>query len=320
MVESKKIGVIGAGAIGFNLAQSLGRNGFNVMLYNRYHTEANGLSSKTWVEKEGKVDDLNDALEHPVTLTHSLSDLEGAYAIVITAGATRKDGESRADLTKKNAMIIQEYIPLIEASPNTMVMVITNPIDSLTRYIIEKVSASTHRSIASVAKKIIGVSYVDTTRLRNLVRGFVQRNYPEITHPDVKALVLGEHGPTMVPLTSQVTVNGRPLLEFARPDQIEQMVRMVVTRGNDIIVRTGTSAVAGPSIAVVAMIKAMATGKPVQFPCSVFDGDVCMGRLVEFKGNTVQHIVEDVPMSGEEQEKLRLSSEALVLSYKESNL
>lgn len=317
MRQSKSIGIIGAGAIGFNLAQSLARNGFDVLLHNRYHTESDGSPSKTWIEKEGKVDDLNDALEHPIQLTRNLSDLVGSYAIVITAGATRKDGESRADLARKNANIAKAYIPTITASPDTLVMVVSNPVDGLTRYLIEHTAAASNRKIADVAKKIIGVSYVDTTRLRNLIREAVHKSHPEIHAPDIKGLVLGEHGPTMVPLISHVTVNDRPLMEFVRPEQLDHIIRGVVTRGNDIIVRTGTSAVAGPSIAVINMIKAMAGETPVRFPCSAFDGDDCMGRLVEFKGNTIHQFIDDVPMSQEEKAKLHLSAKSLAQQYEE---
>lgn len=315
MSRPKKISIIGAGSIGFNLSQSLARNGFGVVLYNRFHTESNGTPSKAWIEKEGRVDDLNDALEYPIKLTHNLSDLNGSYAIVITAGSTRKEGESRADLSRKNALIVKEYLPVIIANPDAIVMVISNPVDGLTRYLIEQVAALTSQPSIDIAKKIIGVSYVDTTRLRNLVREFVAKHYPALKYPEIQCLVLGEHGPTMVPLISQVRINGKTLQEFARPEQIEAIIKGVVTRGNDIIIRTGTSAVAGPSIAVINMIKAMETGKPVQFPCSVFDGESCIGRLVEFEGNTVKSLVNDVPMSPDEKAQLRLSEEALAKQY-----
>lgn len=317
MGQSKTIGIIGAGAIGFNLAQSLARNQFDVVLYNRYHTESDGSPSKMWIEKEGKVDDLNDALEFPIKLTHSLSHLENLYALVITAGATRKDGESRADLARKNAHIIKEYLPAIAANPECMVMVVSNPVDGLTRYLIEHTAEITGRPITEVAKRIIGISYVDTTRLRNLVREAVNKNFPGLGKPEIKGLVLGEHGPTMVPIMSQVTVNDKPLLEFVRPEQVEQIIRGVVTRGNDIIIRTGTSAVAGPAIAAINMLKAMIAGDVIQFPCSAFDGTSCIGRLVEFEGNIIKRIINDVPMSVEEKEKLAASRDALAKQYEE---
>jgi malate dehydrogenase len=288
-----------------------------VVLYNRFHTESDGSPSKTWIEKEVKVDDLNDALEHPIKLTHNLSDLNGAYAMVITAGATRKEGESRADLARKNAHIMKEYVPIITANPECLVMVISNPVDGLTHYLIDNVAKTSNKRPIEIAKKIIGISYVDTTRLRNLVREFIAKNYPSLKDPEIKCLVLGEHGPTMVPLVSQVTINGKLLQEFARVEQIEHIVKGVVTRGNDIIVRTGTSAIAGPSIAVINMIKAMSTNQIVQFPCSVFDGHACIGRLVAFEGNRVKEIITDVPMSNEEKEKILLSEKALAKQYEE---
>lgn len=317
MQALKKIGIIGAGSIGFNLSQSLARQGFDVVLYNRYHTESDGSPSKGWIEKEGKVDDLNDALEYPITLTHNAADLHNLYALVITAGSTRKEGESRADLSRKNATIIKEYIPIVAANPQAMTMVVSNPVDGLTRFLIEGVAKAVNKSPVDVAKKIIGVSYVDTTRLRNLVREFIHKHHPDIIKPSINALVLGEHGASMVPLISQVTVNGKPLQTLATPDDIDHIVNGVITRGSDIIVRTGTSAIAGPSIAVINMVKAMASGTLVPFPCSAFDGESCIGRMVEFEGNTIKRLVDDVPMSPEEKKKLALSRDVLAKQYAE---
>lgn len=314
MADSNKIGVIGAGGIGFNLTQSLARNGFDVFLYNRIHADANGKPSKEWVEKEGKVDDLNDALEHPVTLTPTLDDLNGAYAVVITAGATRKEGETRESLARRNAAIIKQYAPLAAQNPDTLVMVISNPVDGLTRYLIDTVVELSGRKFEDVARKIIGVSYVDTTRLRNLTRIFLEKHHPQLKRPTIEGLVLGEHGPTMVPVISQVKVNGKPLSDFATPAQIEGIVKGVVTRGNDIIVRTGTSAIAGPSIAVINMIKAMKTGKPVQFPCSAWDGTRCIGTLAEFKENNLVRTIP-YPLNAKEQAQLDASGEALDKQY-----
>lgn len=317
MPAAKKICIIGAGSIGFNLSQGLAASGFDIVLYNRYHAESDGSPSKSWIEKEGKVDDLNDALENPVTLTHDASSLQGLYAMVITAGATRKEGESRADLSRKNANIIKEYIPIIANNLQSMTMVISNPVDGLTRYLIERVAELTGKPVMDIAKKIIGVSYVDTTRLRNLVREFIHKHHPQIVQPEINGLVLGEHGATMVPLVSHIMVNGQPLHTLASPEDIEHIIKGVITRGSDIIVRTGTSAIAGPSIAVINMVKAMAAGAAVRFPCSAFDGESCIGRMVEFEGNIIKQLIDDVPMSSAEQEKLRLSKEALAKQYEE---
>ena len=198
----------------------------------------------------------------------------------------------------------------MERNPESLIMVISNPVDGLTRYLIEETAKATGKNKDSLAKRIIGVSYVDTTRLRNLTRVFMEEQHPDIKKPVIEALVLGEHGQTMVPLTSHVTINGKPLSDYASEAQMDAIVQGVVTRGNDIIVRTGTSAIAGPSIAVINMIKGMDSIASVQFPCSTWDGVRCIGQLAEFKGNAVHQVVK-VAMTEQEKAKYEQSAEAL---------
>ena len=111
MTARKKIGIVGAGDIGFNLAEILALQGYDVLIHNRYHAVDN-KPSPYWLSKMGKVMDMNDSLQLPqcgeVLLTLELNDLNSTYATVITAGAKRTHiDETREELARKNAAIIQ---------------------------------------------------------------------------------------------------------------------------------------------------------------------------------------------------------------------
>lgn len=314
----KKIGVIGAGDIGFNLAEIMALQGYDVVIHNRYH-EVGGKPSPYWLSKMGTVMDMNDSLQLPgcseISLTHRLEDLDNTYAVVITAGAKRTHiDETREELASKNAIIIQNYAEFVARNPDTLIMIVSNPVDGLTQCLIEKVAALSGRDKESIGKKIIGVSYIDTMRLKNAVKEFLSEHHPEITKPVVEGIALGEHGPTMVPLISHVTVNGKALSEFANDAQIEAIARSTVIRGNDIIKLTGASSIVGPAHAVMYMITAIANHDRIALPCSVFDGTRAIGKMAVFENGSVTHI-EDVAMTAEEVAKLRLSEQMLDKQY-----
>lgn len=317
-MSGKKIGIIGAGDIGFNLAEILALQGYDVVIHNRYH-EVDGKASPYWLSKMGTVMDMNDSLQLPgcsdVLLTHRLEDLDDAYAIVITAGAKRTHiDETREELAGKNAVIMQGYAPFIARNPDSLVMIVSNPVDSLTQCLIEKVAHIRGVHKDEVGKKIVGVCCIDTMRLKNAVKEFLNEHQPNIIRPVVEGLALGEHGPSMVPLISHVTINGKPLAEFANDTQIEAISRSTVIRGNDIIKLTGASSVVGPAHAVMHMILSITNHAKVALPCSVWDGKRAIGKLAEFENATVTRII-DVPMTQAEAAKLRHSEETLDKQY-----
>lgn len=298
----KRIGIIGAGAIGFNLASMLGEKGYDVSLYNRKQTDS-VRQDPHWLEKEGRVDDINDALSFPhcgyVTLTSNIETLAGCYALVITAGATRKEGESRQDLISKNASIINHFAPLIAASPDMMVLVISNPVDTLAHLLIDAVASHSGKSKDVISKKIAGVSYVDTMRLTNLTREVLAKRLPDIQEATIQALVIGEHGSTMTPLFSQLQINGNPATTIITQEECDTIMNRVIYRGSDIIHRTGTSAFTAPARAVLFMIDQMARNEPCKIPCSVYDGKRCIGKLANFHGNNITGITELTLPEGE---------------------
>lgn len=314
------VGIIGAGDIGFNLAEILALQGYDVLIHNRYH-EVDGQPSPYWLSKQGTVMDMNDSLQLPhcgeVRLVHQIEELTNASVIVVTAGAKRTNSaETREELASKNAVIMRSYAPFLAKTPESLVMIVSNPVDALTQFMIQEVAELTKHAVSEVAKKIVGVSLIDTMRLKNAVKEFLEEQKSPLKKPVIEGLALGEHGPSMVPLMSHVTINGTPLAEFASTEQARIIAEHTILRGNDIIKLTGASSVVGPAHAVMHMILQINQHKKVQLPCSVWDGQRCIGRLVEFEGNKALKVLE-VTMSAEEQAMLRKSEHTLDKQYKE---
>ncbi|MBN8827705.1 MAG: hypothetical protein J0H68_03240 [Sphingobacteriia bacterium] len=289
------VGIIGAGDIGLNVAEIMALKGHDVIIYNRYH-EVDGKPSPYWLSKMGKIMDMNDSLQLPgsgmVTLTYNPEVLNGVSYIVITAGAKRSSTEeTREELAGKNAKILEGFKDIIINNPEALVLIVTNPVDFLTTYLIKSVASHSNRPIEKVAKKIVGVSYVDTMRLKNAVKEFLEVHYPKLTNPIIEGIALGEHGPAMVPIISEVTVNAKPITEFASEEQIENIRQQTILRGNDIIKLTGASSVMGPAHAVIYMIDQIDINPKVQLPCSVWDGKRAIGRLVEFLAQGAHRII-----------------------------
>lgn len=317
MLKKLKIGIIGAGDIGLNLAEISALQGYDVTVYNRYNEE-NGKPSSHWLAKMGFIMDLNDSLQLPdcgsVKLTSNLSDLNNQDAIVITAGAKRtKPSETREELAKKNAAIFKSYIDLAYNNPKSRIFIITNPVDSLTQFLLESVVAK-GEAIESASRRILGVSCIDTMRLRNIVKETLNPSFPDIYNSYIEGMAIGEHGPSMVPLLSSVKINGKDLSDFASSSQIKQIYDQTVLRGNDIIKLTGNSSVKGPAHAALYMISEILTKQKAELTCSVWDGKRCIGRHVIFYNGYVDHIV-DTLMTQMEEESLKASQAALDKQY-----
>lgn len=314
MSKIKKIGIIGAGDIGFNLAEILAIQGYDVTIYNRYH-QVNGNPSPYWLNKLGTVMDMNDSLQLPgcteVLLTHNIEDLNNSDIIVITAGAKRSSPEeSREELASKNALIFKSFVEFIAKNNDTLFLIISNPVDFLTQYIIEEVAKYNKLDKEIVAKKIAGVSYIDSMRLQNIVKGFIRKLHPTIEDIKVDGLAIGEHGPSMVPIINSLNINGKPASHFLSSVELKQITEQTILRGNDIIKLTGASSVLGPSHAVIFMINKIIKEVSAYIPCSVWDGQRCIGKIAVFNGpHIVNHLLP--PMSDDEKEKFASSCIAL---------
>jgi malate dehydrogenase len=301
------VGVIGAGDIGLNLVEILALHGFDTIIYNRYH-EVEGGPSPYWLQKLGRIMDINDSLQFDhcgsVTLTSDLNHLHACKYIIITAGAKRSSPEeTREQLAKKNAKIIKDLVEFLANNLTSLVLLVTNPVDCLTQCLIYEMAAFTGRSREEIAQKIVGVSLIDSLRLKNIVKESFKLRNISLIRPKIEAISVGEHGPTMVPVMSKLQVNGQAIYDFLPPEDIEYIRQHTIARGNDIIRLTGTSSVFGPSHAVLNMVLLLDQHKEINIPSSVWDGKRVIGNLAHFADNSFTKLI---PLELDEIEKSML--------------
>src|SRR5262245_51063956 len=134
-----------------------------------------------------------------------MSEVRDSNIIVITAGLRRKPDESRLDLINRNVDLFLSILDQIKQAgikDNAYVIVVSNPVDVLTYLAVKRVGLPWQR--------VIGLgTQLDTTRFRSLIA----RNL-KLPATQANALILGEHGDSMVPIWSSATVNGLPLEQF----------------------------------------------------------------------------------------------------------
>lgn len=165
--------------------------------------------------------------------------------IVITAGLRRKPEESRLDLINRNVALFRSILADIKKatiSPNTIVFVVSNPVDVLTYLAIKELGIQPN--------KVIGLGTVlDTVRLRSLLADRVQ-----VPPTQVSALILGEHGDSMVPIWSAAQIAGLPLDRWPgiNPQVISEIEKRTRGSGAEVIKKKGGAGFAvGVSIADV---------------------------------------------------------------------
>ena len=238
--------------------------------------------------------------------TNDYADTAGSDVVVITAGLPRKPGMSRMDLLEVNAKIVKGVTEqLLHASPETTLVVVTNPLDHMTTLAAE---------VSGLPRnKVIGqAGILDSSRFVHFIS--------EATGVDVleiEAMTLGSHGETMVPVPSQCRVQGKPLSEVLDAATIAELVDRTRKGGAEIVglLKTG-SAYYAPSAAAAAMVKAIVTDSGEQMPvCAWMTGEygidgVYLGVPARLGANGVEEIVE-LDLSDEEQQGLVEAAEAV---------
>ncbi len=191
-----------------------------------------------------------------VTGTNDYADTADSDVVVITAGLPRKPGMSRMDLLEVNAKIVKEVTERIaEHSPDTVIIVVTNPLDQMTT-LAAKVSGFPKARVIGQA------GMLDSARLAHFIA--------EETRADIlsiNAVTLGSHGDTMVPVPSLCTVDGKPLTEVLDDATIDALVDRTRKGGAEIValLKTG-SAYYAPSAAAAAMVQAVIKDTGAQVP------------------------------------------------------
>jgi malate dehydrogenase len=300
MLRKPKIAVVGAGMVGSSAALKMAQKELgDIVLVDVVEFVAEGKALD--MAESSPLDGFDVAL---VGKTNDYSVIKDSDVVVITAGVPRKPGMTRMDLLMTNAGIVETISNHIrELAPNSIVIVVTNPLDVMT-YVAWKVTGFPRERVMGQA----GV--LDSIRMRYFVAQELG-----VSVKDVQAMVLGSHGDQMVPLPRYTTVSGVPITELLPPETIERINDRTRKAGTEIVnlLKTG-SAYYAPGAAVAEMVEAIVRDKKRLMPCSVLLkgeyglNDVFIGVPVILGKNGVERIVE-LKLTEEELKALHQSAE-----------
>lgn len=303
----KKITVIGAGNVGASVASyASGQELGDVLLVDILEgvPQGKGLDLFETTPVLG--------VDTRVIGTSSYEDTRNSDLIVITAGIARKPGMSRDDLLSTNVKIVSDVAEkAAKASPNAIMIVISNPLDAMV-YTAWKKSGFDPRRIVGMA----GV--LDTARFRSFIADEVG-----VSVEDVQALVLGGHGDSMVPLTRYCFVGGIPVTRFMTQERLEEIVQRTRQGGAEIVKLLGTgSAYYAPAASAVQMARSILLDKKRLLPCAAYlDGEfnqkgVFVGVPTILGASGVERVV-DLELTADEQDAFTKSVDAVRSLVKE---
>ncbi len=245
--------------------------------------------------------------------TNSYEVTKDSDIVVITAGLARKPGMSREDLLVKNAAIVSDCaLNAFKYSPNAFFIIVSNPLDVMTYIALKKTGLPRH--------KVIGMAGIlDTARYSSFLS--MELN---VSMQDIKALVLGGHGDTMVPLPRYTTVAGIPITELISKERLDQIIERTAKGGGEIVayLKTG-SAYYAPAAAAVQMVEAIVKDQKRVLPCSVLlDGeygikDSVVGVPVKLGKGGLEEIIE-LKLNEEEYALLKKSADFVTENIKEA--
>jgi len=306
----KKISIIGAGFVGATAA---------------HWAAAKELGDIVLVDilegiPQGKALDLFESapiegFDSNVIGTNTYEETKGSDIVIITSGIPRKPGMSREDLLDINRKIIESVVAEVTAkSPNTILIMVTNPLDTMTYLAIKKSGLPRER--------VMGMAGVlDTARYR----AFIAMELG-VSVEDIQALLLGGHGDEMVPLPRYTTVSGIPLSQLLPKEKIDKLVDRARKGGGEIVnlLKTG-SAFYAPSAGAIQMAEAILKDKKRILPCCVYlNGeyglkDICFGVPVKLGEKGVESIIE-LDLTEEEKGLVAKSAESVKKSIEELKL
>src|ERR1700730_7130098 len=221
MATRKKIGLIGAGNIGGELARLIANKELgDVWLFDIAAKENFAKGKALDLEQNGAV----LGYDSHVRGTSNWADLAGSDVLIVTAGIPRKPGQSRDDLVATNLPIIRDVANNAKKHcPDAFTIVISNPLDAMV-YEYKRVVGCPKGMVAGMA----GV--LDSARFQL----FLARE-AGVSVKDVRAMVLGGHGDDMVPVLSMTTVHGVPATTFIPKDKIQSIIERTRKGGGEIV-------------------------------------------------------------------------------------
>jgi len=300
-MTGRKVGIIGAGAVGATAAYSLSMMGTckEIVLFDI----AEGVA-------QGKAIDIGQSTHYApqptiITAAQTPADVKDCDIVVITAGVPRKGDMTREDLLLINAKIIKSVVNDVkEYSPNAIIISVSNPLDVMT-YVIHKMTGWDSR-------RIIGLSgALDGSRMAYQIY-----NKLGFGAGQTGSLVIGDHGQNMIPLPQEVKVGDVSTTELLTHKEMEEIIERTKNGGAEIVSHLGTSGYYGPGRAIAFMVEAILNDSQTVVSSSVLlngeygYSDVTVGVPVVLGKNGVEKIIE-ISLNDEVQAKFKTSVESI---------
>jgi malate dehydrogenase len=238
------ITIIGAGKVGASAAFEILRYRISdIILIDIAEDLAKGealdmMQAAPAIEFDGKIHGTND-----------YTALKGSELVIVIAGQGRKPGMTRIDLMNNNARIVRSIIgEVANYAPDCKLMIVTNPVDIMT-YI-------ARRESGFPSNRVFGMGNIlDTLRFRSYIAQELN-----VSRQDVNAIVIGEHGDSMVPLVEYASVTGIPITTLLTKERIDKVVHQTINSGADVIKLKGATIYA-PASVIAMMADAVIQGR-----------------------------------------------------------
>jgi malate dehydrogenase len=298
-----KITVVGAGAVGATCADNIARK--------ELASELVLLDIREGFA-EGKAQDMMQTAAlvgfdtRIIGSTNDYAKTANSDVVVITSGLPRKPGMTREELIGTNAGIVKSVCEnVLKHSPNAIIIVISNPMDTMTYLALQSTGLPKHR--------IIGMGgTLDSARFK-----YQLSSHLNCSPADLNALVVGGHGDTtMIPLIKHATWNSIPVTKFLTEEQQEQIINDTMVGGATLTKLLGTSAWYAPGAAGAALVESIVRDEKKLFTCCVSlngeygQNDICLGVPVVIGKNGWEKIVE-MDLSADEQAAFNKSADAV---------
>ncbi len=298
-----KITVVGAGAVGATCADNISRK--------ELATDLVLLDIKEGFA-EGKAQDMMQTAAllgfdtHITGSTNDYSKTANSDVVVITSGLPRKPGMTREELIGTNAGIVKGVCEnILKHSPNAIIIVISNPMDTMTYLALQSTGLPKNR--------IIGMGgTLDSARFKYQLSTTLN-----CSPSDLNALVVGGHGDTtMIPLIKHATWNSIPVTKFLSEEQQQTIINDTMVGGATLTKLLGTSAWYAPGAAGAALVESIVRDQKKLFTCCVSlngeygQSDICLGVPVVIGKNGWEKIIE-MDLSTEEQSAFNKSADAV---------
>jgi malate dehydrogenase len=275
------IAIVGAGRVGSSAAFSiLGARISDIVLIDVFENQAKGealdmMQAAPAIEFDGNIRGTSD-----------FSEMKGSQLVIVTAGEARKPGMSRIDLIGKNAKIVKSVVrEVVTYAPDCRLMMVTNPVDVMT-YVAFKESGFERNRVFGMG------NILDTLRFRSYIAQELG-----VSREDTRALVIGEHGDSMVPLVGFASVSGIPIADLMRKEQIEKVVDLTKFSGSEVIKLKGSTVYAPGEVIRIMADAVMRDRKRVMSASTILQGEygfsgVSIGVPCILGKNGVEKILE----------------------------